>query len=120
MHVPCLSPSVSEVHGKMQDFAFNLHGKNAELGVNSTCHSSGCFSLDEFDGRYSLESERAPLKVGEGKRKKEKKTHIMRKNRLKNIGLAAGVIVMAAAQGLNKSHSGSVSAVKLGHMSHRP
>lgn len=39
VHVPCLSPSLSEVKRKMQDFVFNLHGKNAELDVNSTCHS---------------------------------------------------------------------------------
>lgn len=39
VHVPCLSLSFSEVQRKMQDFFFNLHGKNAEPGVNSTCHS---------------------------------------------------------------------------------
>lgn len=39
VHVPCLSLSLSEVQRKMQDFYFHLHGKNAELGVNSTCHS---------------------------------------------------------------------------------
>lgn len=39
VHVPCLSLSFSEVQRKTRDFYFNLHGKNAELGVNSTCHS---------------------------------------------------------------------------------
>lgn len=39
VHVPCLSLGFSEVQRKMQDFYFNLHGKNAELGINSICHS---------------------------------------------------------------------------------
>lgn len=39
VHVPCLSLGFSEVQRKMQDFYFNLHGKNAELCINSVCHS---------------------------------------------------------------------------------
>lgn len=55
VHVPCLSLSFSEVQRKMQDFYFNLHGKNAEPGVNSTCHSRRfSFESDDLDLRYSL------------------------------------------------------------------
>lgn len=67
MHVPCLSLSFSEVQRKMQDFYFNLHGKNAELGVNSTCHSSD-FPLSSLtsDVRYSV-----LVSTFEGDRKKK-------------------------------------------------
>lgn len=44
VHVPCLSLGFSESRSRYETFTFNLHGKNAELGVNSICHSA-CFLL---------------------------------------------------------------------------
>lgn len=55
MHVPCLSLGFSESRGRCETFSFNLHGKNAELGVNSICHSR-LFSFEyslTADGGYS-------------------------------------------------------------------
>lgn len=107
MHVPCLSLSLSEVHGKMQDFSFNLHGKNAELGVNSTCHSSGCFSSDESDGRYSLR-EIAPLKAGGGNSHNAKKKKQIQKHWFSSW-------CHGNDTGPNKSDFILASALKLGH-----
>lgn len=73
VHVPCLSLGFSEVQRKMQDFYFNLHGKNAELGINSAFLIPEAFRVSSLtgDGRHSAADSTFE---GDGKKKKKNLT----------------------------------------------